>query len=139
MTERSELDPIVIAPRAGREYPMGRMTAVFKADLKETDSTLSVSEWWLEPNTEGPDAHSHPEAHMFYVIEGSLAVYLAGTDWFDAEQGSYVYVPGGLEHAFENRSDKTAGFMSINTPGGFETMAPHIKSYFEENPLGDAK
>ena len=139
MGEKAKLKPLVLNPNDGRIYPMGRMSAVFKADLEETNSTLSVSEWWLEPNTEGPHIHKHPEAHVFYVIEGILAVYLQSKDWFEAEKGSYIYIPGGIEHGFENRSDETVGFMSINTPGGFEKSVPHIVNYFAEHPLGDAK
>lgn len=138
MSPNAELKTLVLNPDDGRTYPMGRMSAVFKADLEETNSTLSVSEWWLKPNTEGPPNHKHPEAHLLYVIEGNLAVYLQGKSWFEAEKGSYIYIPGGIEHGFENRSDGTVGFMSINTPGGFEGSIPHIVNYFEENPLGDA-
>ncbi len=134
-----ELKSLVLKSEDGRTYPMGRMSAVFKADLEETNSTLSVSEWWLEPNTEGPHIHQHPEAHLFYVIAGSLAVYLQDKGWFKAEKGSYIYIPGGQEHGFENRSDETVGFMSINTPGGFEKTIPNIVEYFDEHPLGDAK
>jgi len=47
---------IVLAPGQGREYPMGRISAVFKADEEETQSRYSVSEWWLEPRTQGPGA-----------------------------------------------------------------------------------
>ncbi len=138
MSETTQLKPLVVRPDGGRTYPMGRMSAVFKADLEETDSTLSVSEWWLEPNTEGPHVHQHPEQHLFYVLEGTLAVYLEGQDWFDAPKGSYIYIPGNTDHGFENRSDAKTGFMSINTPGGFERALPHIVSYFEDKPLGDA-
>ncbi len=138
MNRTDDLTPLVINPNEGREYPMGRMTAVFKADLDETDSTLSASEWWLEPNTEGPHIHQHPEAHLFYVIEGRLAVYLEGRDWFEVEKGAYLYIPGGTDHGFENRSEQKTGFLSINTPGGFETTIPHIVDYFQDNPLGDA-
>ena len=139
MSQKAELKPLVLNRDDGRAYPMGRMSAVFKADLEETNSTLSVSEWWLEPNTEGPHIHKHPETHLFYVIEGSLAVYLQSKDWFEVDKGSYVFIPGGTEHGFENRSDNTVGFMSINTPGGFEESIPHIVNYFEDNPLGDTK
>ena len=139
MSEKADLYPLVLKPGDGRTYPMGRMSAVFKADLEETNSTLSVSEWWLEPNTEGPHIHNHPETHLYYIIEGSLAVCLQGKNWFQVEKGSYVFIPGGTEHGFENRSNNEVGFMSINTPGGFEDSIPHIVNYFEENPLGDAK
>lgn len=61
--------PIVLAPGQGRAYPMGRISAVFKADEAETQSRYSVSEWWLEPRTQGPGAHSHDEDDLFYVIK----------------------------------------------------------------------
>jgi len=138
MSQNVELKPLILTPDAGRTYPMGRMSAVFKADLEETNSTLSVSEWWLEPNTEGPPIHKHPESHMFYVLEGALAFYLQDKGWFEAEKGSYIYIPGDTEDGFENRSESHAGFMSINTPGGFEQSLPHIVDYFAGNPLGDA-
>ena len=43
--------PVILAPGEGRSYPMGRVSAVFKADGPETRSRYSVSEWWLEPHT----------------------------------------------------------------------------------------
>lgn len=68
---------------------MGRIRAVFKADGTETEGAYSISEWWLEPNTKGPGAHSHPEDDVLYVIEGSMAV-LVGDQWIDAPKGSFV-------------------------------------------------
>jgi hypothetical protein len=50
---------LVLLPGEGRSYPMGRISAVFKADGDETAKRYSISEWWLEPNTQGPGAHSH--------------------------------------------------------------------------------
>jgi hypothetical protein len=46
--------PVVLAPGEGREYPMGRISAVFKADGEETAQGYSISEWWLDPHTTGP-------------------------------------------------------------------------------------
>jgi hypothetical protein len=60
---------VVLAPGQGRTYPMGRISAIFKADGAETESRYSISEWWLEPHTQGPGAHAHPEDEIFYVIE----------------------------------------------------------------------
>ena len=53
--------PVVLGPSEGRAYPMGRISAVFKADGAETGQLYSISEWWLDPHTKGPGAHSHPE------------------------------------------------------------------------------
>ena len=70
MSSKSEREgkALVIGPKQGRSYDMGRMRAVFFADGDETAQRYSISEWWLEPKTEGPGAHEHPEDHVFYVL-----------------------------------------------------------------------
>ena len=122
MSKDTRLKPFVVAPDEGRAYAVGQMSAVFKADMEQTNSTLSVSEWWLDPHAQGPHLHDHPETHLFYMLEGRMAFYLEERGWFEAEQGAYIYIPGGTPHGFENRSEHRAGFISINTPGGFEEM-----------------
>ena len=120
-------EPIVVLPEEGRVYPMGRMRAVFKADANETAGRYSVSEWWLEPRTRGPGVHAHADDHVFYVIVGTLSVRL-NENWGDAAAGSYVVIPGGTPHTFENRGSAPAGFVSFNSPGGFEARMPDIAS-----------
>ncbi len=73
-------EPVVLPPGAGRAYEMGGMHAVFKADGLETRHQYNVSEWWLEPHTLGPGAHSHDEDDVFYVIEGTMD-FLVDDDW----------------------------------------------------------
>lgn len=128
---------VILAPGQGRSYSMGRMRAVFKADLDETETKYSVSEWWLDPNTHGPGVHQHPEDHVFCVIEGVLSVFVDGA-WSHAERGSYIRIPGGTPHDFENRGKSPAGFISINVPGGFEMQMPSIVEWFAANPPTDA-
>jgi mannose-6-phosphate isomerase-like protein (cupin superfamily) len=128
---------VILGPGEGRVYSMGRMRAVFKADLDETETKYSVSEWWLEPNTHGPGVHSHPEDHVYYVIEGVLTVFVDGA-WANAERGSYIRIPGGTPHDFENRGTSPAGFISLNAPGGFEAQMPGIVEWFAANPPTDA-
>lgn len=135
--KKSARSAAIVAPGQGRVYPMGKMHAVFKADLAETDTQYSISEWWLEPDTAGPGPHSHSEDHVYYVIEGELSVFLEGA-WSKAERGSYILIPGGTTHDFQNRSTARVGFMSINHPGGFETELPGIVEWFAEKPLGPA-
>lgn len=126
--------PRVVAPEEGRVYPMGRMRAVFKADTDETASRYSVSEWWLEPRTRGPGVHAHPDDHVFYVIAGTLSVRL-DDDWRDAANGSYVVIPGGTPHTFENRGSVPTGFISFNSPGGFEARMADIAAALSSEDL----
>jgi len=128
---------IFLPPSEGRSYPMGRISAVFKADGDETQGGYSVSEWWLEPNTQGPGAHSHAEDDVFYVMEGTMS-FLVGDRWIDAPQGSFVLAPGGVLHDFENRSSSRAGVLSFSIPGEFEKDMPAIAKWFAEHPPKDA-
>ena len=126
-----------VEPEGGRVYAMGPVRAVFKADGAETRGRYSISEWWLEPNTQGPGAHSHAEDDIFYVIEGTMSV-LVGDRWIDAPKGSFVLVPGGTTHDFENRSASRAGVLNFSAPGDFEKEMPAIAQWFIENPPQDA-
>jgi len=129
-------NPVVLAPGEGRAYPMGRISAVFKADEAETQSRYSVSEWWLEPHTQGPGAHSHAEDDIFYVIGGTMSVLVNGK-WIDATKGSFVLIPGGVTHDFENRGNARAGVLNFSVPGPFEPDMPGIAQWFAENPPKD--
>lgn len=125
--------PIVLAPAAGRTYRMPSMRAVFKADGAETADRYCVSEWWLDPRSTGPGAHSHESNdEIFYGIGGVMSVRV-GEDWYDVEPGACVVIPAGTTHDFENRTDEPAGLLNVFIPGGFEKDMPAIVRWFEEN------
>ena len=127
--------PLVLAPGEGRSYPMGRVSALFKADGDETAGRYSISEWWLEPHTPGPGPHSHPEDDTFFVLEGTMS-FLVGDQWTDAPAGSFVLVPGGVTHAFDNRGDTRAGALNLSAPGDFEERMPGIADWFIARDAG---
>lgn len=136
----SDRKPLIVRPDQGRKYDMGRMRAVFFADGDETAARYSISEWWLDPRTRGPGAHSHPDDHIFYVLTGTLSLLIEG-ERTDAPRGSYALIPGGVRHDFENHGAAECGFISINAPAGFEQMMPGIVEWLADNPLsavGDA-
>lgn len=132
--EKAAADVLFLRPGEGRTYPLGRMQAVFKADHGETGDAYSVSEWWLEPHTSGPGAHSHTDnTELFYVLAGTASI-LAGEDWLEAPAGSFVRIPATVMHDFENRTDERVGLFNVFLPGGFEENMPAISKWFAENP-----
>ncbi|HSC66205.1 MAG TPA: cupin domain-containing protein [Cellvibrio sp.] len=135
MDKKSQRKPILLAPTEGRSYSMGSISALFKADGDETNGHYSISEWWLEPYSTGPGAHSHPEDDVFYVLEGTMS-FLIDEHWIDAPKGSFVLAPAGITHDFENRSDLRAGVLNFSTPGNFEGHMPAIVDWFKEHPPG---
>jgi mannose-6-phosphate isomerase-like protein (cupin superfamily) len=129
---------LFLRPDEGRNYPMGRIRALFLADGKETQERYSISQWWLEPHTKGPGAQSHDEDDVFFVIEGTMS-FLLGDRWVDAPRGSFVIAPGRTTHDFENRGDARAGVLNLSVPGGFEQEMPAIAQWFAEHPPEDAR
>jgi mannose-6-phosphate isomerase-like protein (cupin superfamily) len=130
-------EAVILGPEQGRAFPMGRIAAVFKADGVQTQNRYAISEWWLDANTQGPGAHSHAEDDIFYVIEGTMSV-LVGEQWTHADKGSFVLVPGGMVHDFENRSTERAAILNISVPGGFEKEMPGISDWYAVHPPGDS-
>ncbi|MEM7249879.1 MAG: cupin domain-containing protein [Pseudomonadota bacterium] len=128
----SERVPLILSPGDGRQYDLGAIHATFKADGDETGAMYNISEWWLEPNTLGPGAHAHPEDDVFYVLKGTVSFYV-NEQWVDAPAGTFVLVPGGVTHDFENRTDDRAGMLNIGAPGGFEKHMPQIVDWFQTN------
>jgi len=109
------------------------MTAIFKADVNETDDKYSVSEWWLEPNSDGPGAHQHEDQdQVFYVLEGTISMFVSDK-WIDANRGTFIRIPRNTMHTFANRTDKKAGMLNFDIPGGFERNMPSMVKWFEEN------
>ena len=68
--------------------------------------------------------------------EGTMSV-LVGEEWFEAAKGSFVLVPGGITHDFENRGSVRAGVLNFSVPGPFEPEMPGIAEWFARNPPKD--
>lgn len=134
----SKRQPLHLRPGEGRDYQMGPLNAVFKADGAETRGRYAISEWWLEPYTKGPGAHSHSEDDAFYVLAGTIS-FLIGDRWINARKGSFVLAPGGMKHDFENRTAKRAGFLNISAPGDFEPQMVGIADWFRKRSKRDAR
>ena len=62
--------------------------------------------------------HRHTrEAEALFVLEGVIE-YRAGEETYELTQGSFLYLPLGVPHAFRIRGDSPARFVSLTAPGG---------------------
>ncbi|HZR34363.1 MAG TPA: cupin domain-containing protein [Nevskia sp.] len=134
-TEPGAAKPFIARRGQARHYGMGPMRALFLADCAQTGSRYSVSEWWQEPRTPGPGVHQHEEDHIFYVLAGTVSLFLDGS-WSELTPGSCAWIPGGTPHDFQNRGAVESGFLAITVPGGFEEELPGIVQWFVDQPLG---
>ncbi len=124
---------IVVRPGGGRHYDCGPMESAFLADGEESGNRYSVSIWWVKPDSPGPGAHSHEaNEELFYVIEGTMT-FLVGDQYLDAEPGTFIRVPAGVTHDFENRTRQRAGVLNVFIPGGFEAQMAAIVAWFKDH------
>ena len=131
--KQDHTEALILPAGQGRVYDCGTMTAIFKADENETNNKYSVSEWWLQPNSDGPGAHKHEDNdEVFYVLEGSISI-LIGEEWIVADKGVFLRIPAKTMHDFKNQTDQKAGMLNFFTPGGFERDMPAIVQWFEEH------
>lgn len=115
-------ETIVLPPGGGRAYAWGAMRGVFKADGPETGDRYCVSEWSVEPESSGPGAHKHDaNDELFLVTEGTMW-FLAGERWIEAPAGTFLRIPAGVMHDFENRGAQRATAFNVFIPGGFEAL-----------------
>lgn len=107
-------------------------TYTLKATTESTaEGTLFVMEASVPPGGGPPPHIHHGTDEAFYVLEGEIE-FLDGDRTFVAGAGSFVLIPKGRVHRFENVGTEKAKALIMATPAGFE-------HYFEEvgQPAGE--
>jgi quercetin dioxygenase-like cupin family protein len=112
--------PFVVAPGEGRtiEGPAGG-PLTFKATGADTAGRLTAFENVIAPG-DGPPLHTHAnEDETFYVVEGDLRFKL-GEGIEPAPAGSFVFIPRGTPHCFQNIGAEPARVLVLFNPAGME-------------------
>jgi quercetin dioxygenase-like cupin family protein len=112
--------PVIAGPGEGAriEGPVGG-PLTFKARGEQTGGALSAFENVIPPG-QGPPLHTHlNEDESWYVLDGSLRFKL-GSELRAAPTGSFVFVPRGTPHCFQNIGSGPATILVIFTPAGME-------------------
>lgn len=110
------------APPAGRDtLAIVGDVYRFMADSKSTDGDYAICEAFIFPGG-GPPPHIHMrEDESFYILEGELT-FEAGGATIAAPAGSFLNVPPGCLHRFQNQTGRTAKALIFVVPGGFEQI-----------------
>jgi len=120
--------PIVIGPNEGEmiEGPVGG-PLTFKVRGQQTNGALTAFENVIPPG-QGPPLHSHAnEDELWYILEGDLRFKLDG-DIRQAPTGSFVFVPRGTPHCFQNVGDEGARILVMFLPAGMERFFERFAS-----------
>jgi quercetin dioxygenase-like cupin family protein len=119
---KTVVEPVAVARGEGLsvENPAGG-TITFKLVADESGGVLTVIEATAAPG-EGPPLHLHPgQDEVIYVLAGEFRIKLAD-DLIDAPAGSFVFIPRGTPHTWQNVGDAPARFFATLMPAatGFE-------------------
>jgi quercetin dioxygenase-like cupin family protein len=109
------MDPVFSARGEGEPLrnPVGAIE--FKARAEQTAGTLTAFESETTPG-EGPPLHVHnSESEMLYFLEGRFRVRIDDAVR-DAPEGSFVLVPKGVQHTWQNIGDAPARILVMFLP-----------------------
>jgi quercetin dioxygenase-like cupin family protein len=106
---------LILAPGHGLsvENPVGGILT-FKITSDESNGALTAIETVAAPG-EGPPLHVHDQDEVIYTVEGAFRVKLGDTI-HDAPPLSFVYIPGGTPHTWQNMGNEPARFFATVMP-----------------------
>jgi mannose-6-phosphate isomerase-like protein (cupin superfamily) len=91
------------------------------AGSDDTDGGYMVMEAAIPPGA-GPPLHVHArEDEGFYVLEGELE-FVADGATLRAGAGTFLNLPKGSRHRFQNTGDRPARMLIMCAPGGIESF-----------------
>ena len=131
---------IVMGPGEGQtvDNPAGG-GLTYKARSGHTGGALTAWESTAAPG-EGPPLHLHvSEDEFMYVLEGRLRFRLDETD-HTAPAGSFVFIPRGVPHAWQNAGDNHARILFMFTPAssGMERFFERYAELPEDTRMAEA-
>ena len=126
--------PFALGPGEGEtvEGPAGG-PLTFKVRGERSGGALLALENVIAPG-DGPPLHRHErEDEAWYVIEGDLRFQL-GEEIAAAPAGSFVFVPRGTPHCFQNAGGSPARILVLFTPAGMEGFFDRFAELSEPDP-----
>jgi quercetin dioxygenase-like cupin family protein len=106
---------LILAPGEGLsvENPVGGLFT-FKITSDESDGALTAIETFVV-RQEGPPLHVHDQDEVIYTLAGSLRVKL-GDSLREAPAGSFVFIPRGTPHTWQNVGAEPLRFFATIMP-----------------------
>ena len=106
---------LLLAPGEGLsvENPVGGILT-FKITSDESEGALTAIETFVV-RQEGPPLHVHDQDEVIYILAGSLRVKL-GESLRGAPAGSFVFIPRGTPHTWQNVGAEPLRFFATIMP-----------------------
>ena len=125
MRANGGMQGIMLEPGAGRSLWVLGDLYTYKLSADDTAGASCVMEVTVFPQSGVPPHIHHAEDETFYVLAGDFS-FLCGESTFPARAGSFIHVPKGTPHAFQNVGEEPGRFLVIFSPSGFEKLLEAI-------------
>ena len=115
-----EADAVTVRPGEGEtaRSPIGG-DVTFITRGEQTNGALAVLDIGVPPDV-GPPLHRHTrEDEWVYVLEGEMRWKL-GDELRSTPAGSFVFIPRGLAHCFQNVGEEPGRMLVTFAPAGME-------------------
>ena len=115
MNRSSDWDhPYALKPGEGWIYRFGIDFNVKASEIQQGRSAAIME--YITQKGEEPPSHIHEtEDEMFYVLQGAIT-FRCGSETFDLEQGGFIFLPHGIEHAYTIPNEDTVRLLVITSP-----------------------
>jgi quercetin dioxygenase-like cupin family protein len=106
---------LILAPGEGLsvENPLGGLFT-FKITSEQSEGALTAIETYVV-RPEGPPLHVHDQDELIYTLGGSMRVKLGDT-LSEAPAGSFVFIPRGTPHTWQNIGSEPLRFFATIMP-----------------------
>jgi quercetin dioxygenase-like cupin family protein len=133
------MDAVRVGPGEGEamQGPAGGPLRVLVRGT-QTGGRLTAVENEIAPG-DGPPLHVHAnEDESWQVLEGDLRFRL-GDELHEAPAGSFVFVPRGVPHCFQNTGEGPARILVLFNPSGMEAFFDAFSALPEFDPAAFAR
>lgn len=116
-----------LAVDEGEAYDFLNTLSLVKASGTATNDALAVVEQRLPAGFAPPPHIHHDEDEAFYLLAGRLSAQ-CGEKRIAAQQGSFLWLPRGVQHGFTVSDDGPCTMLIITTPAGFAGFVAEVGS-----------
>jgi quercetin dioxygenase-like cupin family protein len=96
---------------------VGALSIRFVLDAEASDGRATAFECDVPAHAVMSAAHSHDGFEETNYGVAGITTFTVDGELHELHPGEVVFIPRGAVHAFENRSDDTARFLAVVTPG----------------------
>ena len=133
--ENRTREGIYVAPGAGKTLWVTDELMTFKVMGEDTGGKYALTDSIVPPGGGPPPHIHHREDEAFWVLEGELEIRV-GEETFTAGAGSFIHLPRGVTHSYQNVGTGLARFLTFLAPAGLERFFIEFVRRNEDAALG---